>query len=87
MSFRENLGATVAAAVNRQIASKAMNRYAENLPCFQVDHNLPDVFKELLGRLEQAEEFTIHDEPPRRYLTSSPLPPNQSTGTERARLG
>lgn len=74
MNFRENLGGTVAAAVKRQIGSKAMTRYAESLPCFRVDDNLPDLFKELLERLEHAEESALDEEPPRGHLTISSLP-------------
>ncbi|MBZ9758791.1 hypothetical protein LB524_26225 [Mesorhizobium sp. ESP6-5] len=64
MNFRESSGGTVAAAVKRQVGSKAMNRYAESLPCFRVDPDLPEVFKELLERLERAEESTLDEEPP-----------------------
>lgn len=71
MNFRENSSGTVAAAVKRQVVSKATNRYAESLPFFRVDHNLPGFFKELLERLEHAEESTIDEEPPRTHLTGS----------------
>ncbi|MBZ9739696.1 MULTISPECIES: hypothetical protein [unclassified Mesorhizobium] len=71
MNFGEYSGGTVAAAIKHQIGSRAMNRYAESLPCFRVDHNLPDIIKELLERLEHAEESAPDEEPPPAHLTSS----------------
>ncbi|MEI9430298.1 hypothetical protein [Mesorhizobium sp. Cs1299R1N3] len=65
MNFRNNTSGqvSVAAAVRRQIGSKVMNRYAATLPIFLVDHNMPDRFKQLLERLEHAEEASVPEEP------------------------
>ncbi|MBZ9709866.1 hypothetical protein LB543_24480 [Mesorhizobium sp. ESP7-2] len=65
MSFPSNTNGqvAVAATVRRQIGSKAVTRYAATLPFFRVDETIPDTFKELLERLEQAKEASVPEEP------------------------
>ncbi|TPL96855.1 hypothetical protein FJ960_25470 [Mesorhizobium sp. B2-3-11] len=69
MSYRDsaNEQTTLAASVNGQISSKALKHYTAILPIFQVDETIPDRFKELLERLDQA-EASLHEEPPRWHF-------------------
>ncbi|TPJ14348.1 hypothetical protein FJW04_17830 [Mesorhizobium sp. B2-7-3] len=67
MTDRDNANGptTLAASVMRQISSKALKHYTATLPIFRVDETIPDRLKELLERLDHAEEASLYEEPPR----------------------